>query len=324
MRLSLLSLFLPAAHVLLAGQIVAVSIGDASAQETHKQASATAADAIPATAVPAASPKTKADPKTSFSARLPQRKEKAKGNRNETAEEPEKDGDAASAGMDSSPALLPEGGDSPFLPDAQDVTRSKLDSFLPPGSSHRGVYFPSYRMVEPNPDITDPITGGPAGVNAPMDSLFKSEIVTRLDNDHVQFDRADWVQYEQEPAADGSPQPSMSLRMESGIYDLKNQVLMTNQPVHIETRQFTIEGDTMLHDRISGLTRFTGEVSRVRMTFYQDEPAPALAEKTPEKAPPEAESAGTKSGTSGTGEKPIAAPAPKAPKSASPRPTKSP
>lgn len=314
MRLFLPFFSLPAA-LGVAGWIVA-----ASAQEASQPAPIAAADVVPPGKVPPAAPKTKAEPQASPSAGPSERKEKANGKPREASDDPEKEGDAASDGTDPGPSLLPEGGDSPFLPGAQDATRSKFDSFLPPGSSHRGIYFPSYRVVETNPDVTDPITGAPVGVNAPMDSLFKSEIVTRLDNDHVQFDRADWVQFGKEPAADGSPQPSMSLRIESGVYDLKNQVLMTNQPVHIETRQFTIEGDTMLHDRVSGLTRFTGEVSRVRMVFYQDEPAPEAAKATTEMIPPETGTTGEKSGTSNSGGKPIAA---KPPKSAPAVPTKS-
>ncbi len=105
-----------------------------------------------------------------------------------------------------------------------------------------------------------------------MDSLFESELVTRLDNDHVQFDRAKWVQFDEKTGAGGQLQPTMTLELERGVYDLKNEILMTNQPVKIENQQFTIVGDTMVHDRASSLTRLTG---RVKMTFYSEEPVPA-------------------------------------------------
>jgi hypothetical protein len=59
----------------------------------------------------------------------------------------------------------------------------------------------------------------------------------------------------------------------------------------------------MLHDRASGLTRLTG---RVRMTFYQEEPAAsatAVAPLTPAAAP-------TPAGVKAGAVKPAASPAP--------------
>ncbi len=155
------------------------------------------------------------------------------------------------------------------------MSRSRLDMMVPTGRSHRGVHYPMYRPVETDRTVLDPLLGGVAGVKAPMDSLFESDIVTRLDDDHVQFDRAKWVQFDDKPAADGVARPTMSLEIQRGVYDLKNEILMTNQPVRIENPQMVIEGDTMLHDRASGLTRLTG---RVKMTFYnEEEPEPAAA-----------------------------------------------
>lgn len=152
------------------------------------------------------------------------------------------------------------------------LSRSRLDMMMPSGRSHRGVYYPMYRPVATDRTVLDPVLGGVAGVTAPLASLFKSEVMTRLDEDHVQFEGAQWVQFEEKPAVDGSAAPAMKLEMARGVYDLKNEILMTSQPVRIENRQFVVEGDTMLHDRSSGLTRLTG---RVRMTFFQDEPEPS-------------------------------------------------
>ena len=155
------------------------------------------------------------------------------------------------------------------------MTRARMDMMVPVGRSHRGVHYPMYRPVETERNARAPLQGALTGVTAPLASLFESELVTRLDNDHVQFDRATWVQFDEKPAADGTAKPTMTLEIERGIYDLKNEILMTNQPVRIENQQFIITGDTMLHDRASGLTRLTG---RAHMTFYNEEPAaPAAA-----------------------------------------------
>jgi hypothetical protein len=184
--------------------------------------------------------------------------------------------DASESAEKSEKAGKPGAALPPLLPEAKaegargiDVlSRARLDLMVPTGRSHRGVHYPVYRPVETDRPETNPVPGGIAGVTAPMASLFESERVTRLDDDHVQFDRAKFVQYAEAPAADGRNTPSMTLEIERGIYDLKNEILMTNQPVRIETPQFVIEGDTMVHDRASQLTRFT----RAKMTFYADEP----------------------------------------------------
>lgn len=168
---------------------------------------------------------------------------------------------------ESGPPLLP-------LPTADSsrgmdvLSRARLDMMVPTGRSHRGVHYPIYRPVVTERTASDSAPGPVAGVTAPLESLFESDLVTRLDEDHVQFDRAKWVQYEEQMAADGSARPTMTLEIERGVYDLKNEILMTNQPVKIENRQFIIEGDTMLHDRASGLTRLTG---RVKLTFFNEE-----------------------------------------------------
>ncbi len=176
----------------------------------------------------------------------------------------------------------PGNGNPPLLPASEAggsrgmgmLSRARLDMMIPAGRSHRGVHYPMYRPLDGE---RAPVTTGPGaitGIKASLDSLFESELVTRLDDDHVQFDHAKWVQYDTKPAADGSSLPKMKLEIEKGVYDLKNDILMTNQPVRIENQQFVIEGDAMLHDRASGLTRLTG---RVKMTFFNEEPEPAPA-----------------------------------------------
>lgn len=201
---------------------------------------------------------------------------------------------APEAGTEASPARNAKTASAlpPLLPGAgtegtrgMDVlSRTRLDMMVPAGRSHRGVHYPMFRPVETDRAVLDPVQGSIAGVTAPMASLFESDLVTRLDDDHVQFDRAKFIQYDEKPAADGSNRPTMKLEIERGVYDLKNEILMTNQPVRIETPQFVIEGDTMLHDRASQLTRFT----RAKMTFFNEEPAPAPALSTTSPANPPA------------------------------------
>lgn len=158
------------------------------------------------------------------------------------------------------------------------MSRSRMDMMIPTGRSHKGVHYPTYLEVEMDRTAADSVPGGAGSVTAPLASLFESDLVTRLDDDHVQFDRAKWVQFDAKPTPDGIAKPTMSLEIERGVYDLKNEILMTNQPVKIENQQFLITGDTMLHDRVSGLTRLTG---RVRMTFYNEQPVIAT-EPVPE------------------------------------------
>lgn len=158
------------------------------------------------------------------------------------------------------------------------MSRSRMDMMVPPGRSHRGVHYPMYRVIDGERGEIDPNLGTVGSVTAPLESLFESEIVTRLDNDHIQFDRAKWVQFDEAVNPDGTAKPSMSLEIERGVYDMKNDILMTNQPVRIENKQFLIEGDTMLHDRASGLTRLTG---RVRMTFFNQDPEPPAEPAAP-------------------------------------------
>ena len=194
------------------------------------------------------------------------------------APKPEEEADESGTG---NPPLLPasEAGGSRGM---GMLSRARLDMMIPAGRSHRGVHYPMYRPLdgERAPVATGP--GAITGIKASLDSLFESEVVTRLDEDHVQFDRAKWVQYDTKPAADGSSLPKMKLEIERGVYDLKNDILMTNQPVRIENQQFVIEGDAMLHDRASGLTRLTG---RVKMTFFNEDPDPAPASTPSTPAP---------------------------------------
>ena len=243
---------------------------------------ARAMEAMDALQAPKISPKSSAPPTTGT------------GSTEETTPFP----DAAPAGPGGPNAIKQdaedaEDGDPAVLPPASAqrargidlASRARLDSMVPVGRSHRGVHYPSYLKTqntlageEPNPDNT-------AGVAAQLESLFESDVVTRLDDDHLQFEGAKWVQYEEKPAADGTVPPAMTLEIESGVYDLKHEILRTNQPVRIENNQYIIEADAMLHDRASGLTVFT----RAKISFLEDlEPASADEPSiTPAALPPD-------------------------------------
>jgi len=220
------------------------------------------------------------------------------------------------AGKDSAPPLLPAAGGAGEGMDL--MSRAKLDMLMPSGRSHRGVHYPMYRPMERAPENPAVALSAAAvtvvGVTPPLESLFESDIVTRLDDDHVQFDRARWVQYEAKPEGDATLTPSMTLEMERGVYDLKSQILMTSQPVKIENQQFVITGDTMLHDRASGLTRLTG---RVKMTFFSEEPETAAPKIKPAPAPSAAPavSPAARTSTPAVTPKPLPAPTAKPKKS---------
>jgi hypothetical protein len=232
-------------------QEVPVGKGD-SAAEKAAQAMAAMDEIVAKPASNEAAPKVASDVKTLKAPKAPK---------------PEEEADEPVAG---NPPLLPasEAGGSRGM---GMLSRARLDMMIPAGRSHRGVHYPMYRPPDGERVPVTPGAGPIIGIKASLDSLFESELVTRLDEDHVQFDRAKWVQYDTKPAADGSSLPKMKLEIERGVYDLKNDILMTNQPVRIENQQFVIEGDAMLHDRASGLTRLTG---RVKMTFFNEDPDP--------------------------------------------------
>ncbi len=223
---------------------------------------------------------------------------------------------AGEAGKDPALPLLPAAGGASQGMDL--MSRAKLDMLMPSGRSHRGVHYPMYRPMERAPEnpavALSASTVAVVGVTPPLESLFESDIVTRLDDDHVQFDRARWVQYEAKPEGDATLTPSMTLEMERGVYDLKSQILMTSQPVKIENQQFVITGDTMLHDRASGLTRLTG---RVKMTFFNEEPETAAPKIKPAPAPSAAPavSPATRTSTPAVTPKPLPAPTAKPKKS---------
>lgn len=219
-----------------------------------------------------------------------------------------------------------------IVPSREQANRTKMNALLPPGSTHRGVYYPSFRPVRPDPDVTDPITGLTLGVDAPMDSLFRGEAVTRLDDNHVLIDKASFTQYDeaQHPDAASAPKQTLSVDLEQALYDLKNDILVSHRPVRIENEQMILTGDTMVHDRVSGLTELSGGV---RVILFSDSPevkenggSKAKSDSVPDTSPPQPDSPAASRAQSVT-PSPAAAPAaaPSSPsKSTRPAPSKKP
>ncbi|MDB6132752.1 MAG: hypothetical protein JWM59_995 [Verrucomicrobiales bacterium] len=198
------------------------------------------------------------------------------------AEVPVETGDDSREDQDPDKEEKEQGGNSSFHNSKEASSRAKLDALLPPGSTHRGVYYPSFRPVQPDSEQPDSAAGALPGMEETLASVFRGESVTRLDNDHVEVTQANWVQYDETLRPDGTPRPSMTLDLEHGVYNLKTQILISNQPVRIGNPGMVMLGDTMLHDRVSGLTTLEG---RVRVVFFEEEESPAIAHGT-EKAQP--------------------------------------
>lgn len=183
-------------------------------------------------------------------------------------------GDGSAEDQDADKEEKEEGGNAPFHHSKEAASRAKLNALLPPGSTHRGVYYPSFRPVQPDSDQPEPTAGALPGTEEALASVFRGESVTRLDNDHVEVTQANWVQYDETPRPDGTPRPAMTLDLERGVYNLKTQILISNQPVRIANPGMVMLGDTMLHDRVSGLTTLEG---RVRVVFFDEEESPPAA-----------------------------------------------
>lgn len=164
------------------------------------------------------------------------------------------------------------------------ASRERLDMMLPPGRTHTGVRFPEYLTIAPDPENLDPVTGAPVPVTAPLVSLFETELMTRLSADHVLLEGTKWSQFDEES---GGNALKLLVELRSGIYNLKSGILVSSQPVRIENETLSIEGNSMLHDRATGLTRLTGDVC---LRFFEMEkpgnaPAAGAAPGKPAAAP---------------------------------------
>lgn len=145
--------------------------------------------------------------------------------------------------------------------------KKKLDSFLPVGRTMNDLLLPKYRTLS-DTAVAEKEDG--SEVRQPLwESIFQAESATRLDENHIAFRKARFLAFEED--AEDPTRATSAAWLEQGIFDVQNNLLLSDQPVRIDREGMQIEGDRMLYDRMSRLTRLTG---RVRMRFYAAEPEP--------------------------------------------------
>lgn len=167
-----------------------------------------------------------------------------------------------------------------LVPGIDVLRRARMDLLIPAGGSHHGVRYPIFLEAQPDPAVTDPMTGAVLPVDQPLDGIFECEKITRLDSDHLRLEGARWVQFDQRTGM-----ATVIVTMEQGIFDLQSEILMSTHPVRIDRAATTIVADSFLHDRRTGMSRFTG---RVRMSIYQPSPdaEPSGESTAPPQVPP--------------------------------------
>ena len=218
--------------------------GQARAQEPAAKAAAapdSAAAADPAEAPAPTEPAGEDEPISDKEAKPAPRKDAGA----DTKEEPAADADAA-------------------------AMKKKLDTFLPVGRTMNDLLLPQYRPLS-DTDVAEREDG--TEVRQPLwEFIFQAESATRLDENHIAFRKARFLAFDE--GAEDPTRATSAAWLEQGIFDVQNDLLLSDQPVRIDREGMQIEGDRMLHDRKTGLTRLTG---RVRMRFYAAEPAPSPA-----------------------------------------------
>lgn len=180
------------------------------------------------------------------------------------------------------PAPLPDEEDLPAPDDSWDFTsrpgisatmRAMLDKLVPEGRSHEGLRYPIYSDGK--------TTGAPE-----QKAEFQSGRMSRLDETWVQFEKAQFQSFG-DPAAPETATRTISLK--DAIYDIRHDLLFTDEAVTIEDKAGSIHSGAMLHDRATGLTVFSGGVE----LYLYDEPeapapaaSPAPANPTPKQGTP--------------------------------------
>jgi hypothetical protein len=154
---------------------------------------------------------------------------------------------------------------------------AQLSLLLRHGVSHQGVRLPQYRETEVAPsggDIPAPLST--EGRPQPLASLFQSEVMTRLDENHLQFQKARYENFD-DPVTDEDE--TQIIELQRGILDLSNDILVSNEPVKIQTGTMTIEAGAMLRDNTTELTKFS---NGVHIILNVDAPADAESAPTPD------------------------------------------
>lgn len=114
-----------------------------------------------------------------------------------------------------------------------------------------------------------------------MSSMITSQRMTRLDENRLQFEEAIIDQRTTDP---------LRFILQRAEYNRQSDQLLSSQPSRIESKGYTIEGDSMSYDRKTSVARLNG---RVRMIVFETAPAAPAAspvaapasESTPEAAP---------------------------------------
>ena len=149
---------------------------------------------------------------------------------------------------------------APALPDEEDVpeveeewdfttgrgldaaSRERLDMLVPEGRAHEGLRYPIYGAAQD-------------GKAPPLESQFESKKLTRLDATHLEFHDAIVSFF------GDSRYPDIATRMVTlvdAIYDFQHDILFSSSPVQILERGMIVRGGSVLHDRVSGITVFSG------------------------------------------------------------------
>lgn len=180
---------------------------------------------------------------------------------------------ACAALAQQAPPPPPDEEDVPEVEEEWDFTKGRghdltlLDKLVPGGQSHEGLRYPVY---------SEPGDGKPPVLK----SQFESKLVTRTDATHLQFKDAVVSMF------GDARYPDIATRMVSlldAIYDLKNDILISNSPVQVLSQDMTIRGGSVLYDPVTGITVFS---KGVKFYTHRNEPAkPANNNNTPAPTP---------------------------------------
>jgi|GEM_PF-3716163 len=189
----------------------------------------------------------------------------------------------AQQGANLAPAVPPVEEDVPEVVEEWDFSKGRgldpemlerLNMLVPEGGrAHEGLRYPSYREGDAE--------AGPA-----LESLFESRRVLRADETHLQFEGAIFSTFDDAKFPDTA---TRTVSLINAIYDLQHELLYTTAPVKIDDKQMSVHSGGMIHDRVTGLTIFTGGVELFPHEPPQNNPAsaapPPAVNSSPAKAP---------------------------------------
>ena len=142
----------------------------------------------------------------------------------------------------------------------------RLNLLVPEGRSHEGLRYPVY--------ADDSVKDGPM-----LEAEFKSQKVTRLDESHLEFRGAVYSTFGDAKFPDTA---TRAISLQDAIYDLRQDLIFSDEPVRIDDRGGSIRSGGILHDRTTGITIFTGGVE----LFLNEQPAPKVEAPATTPSPP--------------------------------------